>query len=202
LLGDSIAYGIGTWRAEDALGQRLAAKLTEAGFAVDLHVLAVPGAVSAQLASQTSRAVGMAPDLAVVVVGANDLARLVPPRQAATQLGNCVRALRGAGARVVVATAPDVSVAPVVPPTFRPVVRAAAAVLEAEQARAVQDAGGVAARLGSVVGPRFAADVSLFCADRYHPSAQGYAVIAEHLAPVVLDAARAAGRDRRTDASA
>ena len=34
-------------RAEDTLGRRLAAELTDDGFDVELRVLAVPGAVSA-----------------------------------------------------------------------------------------------------------------------------------------------------------
>ncbi len=48
-----------------------------------LRVLAVPGATSRDLAAQVRRAVLLGVDLALVVVGANDLTRLVPPAQAA-----------------------------------------------------------------------------------------------------------------------
>ena len=44
VLGDSLAYGSGAARASDALGPRLTRTLDDAGFDVDLHVVAVPGA--------------------------------------------------------------------------------------------------------------------------------------------------------------
>ena len=50
VLGDSIAYGTGALRSDDTLGRRLSTALTDDGFDVELHVLAVPGAVSADLA--------------------------------------------------------------------------------------------------------------------------------------------------------
>jgi lysophospholipase L1-like esterase len=189
LLGDSLAHGTGAARPGDALGPRLAAVLAGADHAVDLHVLAVPGATSADLDPQVRRAAALSPDVAVVVIGANDLARLVPQEDAARALGAAVAAL--GGTEVVVATAPDMSVAPAVPARFRPVVRAGCAALEELQAGAVEAAGGTAARLGAALAPRFGADPGLFSADRYHPSGAGYAVIAERLAPYVLAAAGA-----------
>jgi lysophospholipase L1-like esterase len=39
----------------------------------------------------------------------------------------------------------------------------------------------------------FAADPTLFSADRFHPSSAGYAVIADSLLPVLMDAARDVG---------
>jgi lysophospholipase L1-like esterase len=196
LLGDSLAYGTGAARRDDTLGPRLAAVLAEAGHDVDLHVLAVPGATSADLVPQVRRAAVLSPDVAVVVIGANDLARLVPPEEAARALGAAVVALPGTD--VVVATAPDMSVAPVVPARLRPLVRAGCAALEELQAGAVAAAGGTVARLGAALATAFAADPGLFSADRYHPSGAGYAVIAERLAPHVLAAAEA--RRRRTAA--
>ena len=99
VLGDSIAYGTGARHPDDSLGPRLRAVLTGDGFDVDLHVLAVPGAVSAQLGAQVRRAEPLRPDLAVVVIGANDLARFVPAEQAAADLGAAVTALAAARAR-------------------------------------------------------------------------------------------------------
>ena len=100
VLGDSIAHGTGARRPEDTLGHRLSAALSADGFDVDLRVLAVPGAVSADLAAQVRRAESFDPDLAVVVIGANDLARFVPPEQATAALAAAVRALRARGTDV------------------------------------------------------------------------------------------------------
>jgi lysophospholipase L1-like esterase len=195
LLGDSIAYGTGARSADDTLGRRLTTALTAEGFDVDLHVLAVPGAESAGLAPQVRRALPLEADLAVVVIGANDLARFRPVDEAAAHLGAAVTALRADGTDVVVVTAPDMSSVPFVPPAFRPVVRAACAQLQARQAAAVEAAGGTVAGIAAEVGGAFAADPAMFAADRFHPSSAGYARIAAALAPTVVAAAQAR-RDR------
>jgi len=193
VLGDSIGYGQGARRPEDRLGPRLAAALTDDGFDVDLHVLAVPRSTSAELAAQVRRAEPLRPDLAVVVIGANDLARFVPPADAARALRGAVAGLQAAGADVVVVPAPDMSVVPFVPPALRPLVQSACSVLQREQQEVARAAGAAFADIGPQVGTAFAADPELFSADRFHPSSAGYAWIAEALAPTVVAAARARG---------
>jgi lysophospholipase L1-like esterase len=192
VLGDSIAYGQGAARAADTIGARLSADLAEAGIATEVRVFAVPGARSQGLAGQVQRAVAWPPGLALIVIGANDLTHFVPPALAAEQLGSAVRELRAAGAEVVVAPAPDLSVVPWVPPQMRPVVRAASATLRQAQTQAVRAAGGHVADLDLTSAAGFAADPSLFSADRFHPSSAGYALIAAALAPAVRAAATAA----------
>ncbi len=196
VLGDSIAYGTGAARVEDGLGPRLAQVLRRDGVDTDLTVLAVPGAVSRDLAAQVRRAVPLHPDLAVVVVGANDLARFTPVEAATAALGAAVADLRAAGADVVVVPAPDMSSVPFVPPAFRPVVRAACAVLQQGQAAVARAHGAVVAPVSTEVSRAFTADPALFSADRFHPSSAGYARITAALAPTVLAAARDR-RDRR-----
>jgi lysophospholipase L1-like esterase len=198
VLGDSIAYGTGARRAEDTLGSRLTAALVADGFDVDLHVLAVPGAVSADLARQVRRAQPCDADLAVIVIGANDLARFVPAEQAAASLAAAVAGLRAGGTDVVVVPAPDMSSVPFVPAAFRPVVQAACARLQRRQAMVAEAAGCAVAAVGAELGLAFAADPALFSADRFHPSSAGYSRIAEALTPAVLTAARA----RRDDDAA
>ncbi len=197
VLGDSIAYGTGAQRLEDTLGRRLATALTADGFDVDLHVMAVPGAVSRDLAGQVRRAEPLAADVAVIVIGANDLARFVPPAQAAVPLATAVTALRASGTDVVVVPAPDMSSVPFVPPAFRAAVRAASLQLQAHQTRAVETAGGSMAAVHEV-NVAFAGDPALFSADRFHTSSAGYAAIAHALAPAVL----AVARSRRDGAAA
>jgi lysophospholipase L1-like esterase len=198
VLGDSIAYGTGALRTEDTLGRRLSAELTADGFDVDLRVLAVPGAVSGDLAAQVRRAESFDADLAVVVIGANDLARFVPAEQAAGALAAAGTALRARGADVVAVPAPDMSMVPFVPPAFRPLVQAACTQLQQRQAAVVEAAGGSVAGVAAEVARAFAADPAMFSADRFHPSSAGYARIAAAVAPSVLAAARA----RREDAAA
>lgn len=197
VLGDSIAFGTGASRIEDTLGRRLATALTTDGFHVDLHVVAVPGAVSRDLAGQVRRAEPLDADVAVIVVGANDLARFVPSAQAAGFLGAAVTALRSLGTDVVVVPAPDMSSVPFVPPAFRAAVRAASLQLQAHQTTVVETAGGSMAAVHEV-DVAFAGDPALFSADRFHPSSAGYGAIAHALAPAVL----AVARSRRDGAAA
>jgi lysophospholipase L1-like esterase len=164
---------------------------------VDLHVLAVPSALSADLDHQVRRATPLGIDVAVVVIGANDLTRFVPPGEAGRALAAAVAGLQSAGSDVVVVPAPDMSVVPFVPPAFRSVVQAACALLQRQQEAVARAAGVAFADVGPEVGAAFAADPELFSADRFHPSSAGYARIVEALAPIVLAVARA-----RRDAAA
>jgi lysophospholipase L1-like esterase len=194
ILGDSIAYGIGATRSQDNLAHLLAADLAAAGVAATPRVFAVPGARSSGLAAQVRSARAWRPDLAVIVIGANDLTRLVPPAQAAADLGTAVRELRAAGTETIVAPAPDLSVIPHVPVALRGIVQLGSARLREAQAAAVRAAGGRIADPDGIASAAFARDPALFSADRFHPSSAGYAVIAAAVAPAV----RAAVAQRRT----
>jgi lysophospholipase L1-like esterase len=188
MLGDSIAYGQGASRPTDTVGARLVADLAAAGIAVELRVVAMPRARSAALSAQVERALARRADVAVIIVGANDLTGFVSPQLAAAQLGDALKTLRAAGTQVVVVPAPDLSAVPWVPDQLRRLVGAGCAVLQQAQIRVARAAG---ARVADVAAAssRFAGDASLFAADRFHPSSAGYALIAEHLAPVVRAAA-------------
>ena len=168
----------------------LVVALTDDGADVDLHVLAVPGAVSADLPRQVRAAGPLDADLALVVIGANDLVRLVPPERAAASLDEALRGLRAAGTDVVLVPAPDMSSVPFVPPAFRPLVQAASAQLRHRQAT-VATATGVTVAAVADVNQVFGTDPTMFAADRFHPSSAGYARIAAALTPTVLAVARA-----------
>ncbi len=193
VLGDSIAYGQGASRPADTPGARLAAELTASGTPTQVRVFAVPGARSAALAAQVRAATAWQPDIALIIVGANDLTHFVPPQQAAAQLGDAVRALRAGGTQVVVAPAPDLSVVPWLPPQVRAMVRAGSAVLRQAQARVALAAGARVADVEGATSTRFGTEVGLFSADRFHPSSAGYALIAAAVAPAVRAAAAEVG---------
>lgn len=193
VLGDSIAYGQGAARPADTPGQRLVESLALADMEAVLRVFAVPGARSDALADQVGKTVAWGADLALIIVGANDLIRLVAPAVAAAQLSDAVTTLRAADVQVVVAPAPDLSAVPWVPQQFRAIVQAGSGVLREAQTRVAVAAGALVADVHTNTAPRFAAEPRLFSSDRFHPSSAGYALIADALAPALhVAAARAA----------
>ncbi|CAM3678360.1 SGNH/GDSL hydrolase family protein [Nocardioides zeicaulis] len=190
LLGDSIAWGQGAARPDDRLGPRLTGALQARGHDVEHRVLAVPGARSRDLGGQVEAALAWRPTLALVVVGANDLTHREPLDMAVGALADAVRALRGAGAEVVVAPAPDLGAVPHVPAFLRDAVRRASADLRQRQADVVRREGGRVADPDGRASHAFAADAALFSADRFHPSSAGYAVIADAILPALEETAR------------
>ncbi|WP_405019006.1 SGNH/GDSL hydrolase family protein [Kitasatospora sp. NBC_00070] len=183
-LGDSTAAGLGVTRGEETPGALLATGLASvAERRVRLVNVARSGAQSVELAGQVELALPHRPELAVIIVGANDVTKHTPAPLAVRQLGETVRALRAAGCQVVVGTCPDLGTIKPVRPPLRWVARRLSRQLAAAQTIAVVEQGGRTVSLGSLLGPEFAARPEMFAADRYHPSAQGYATAAMALLP-------------------
>jgi lysophospholipase L1-like esterase len=189
VLGDSIGFGMGASQPADTLASRLAAALTASGTPTDVQVFAVSGACSDALDLQVRQAAAWGADVALIVIGANDLTHFVPAPAAADMLGAAVRGLRAAGAEVVVCPAPDLSAVPWVPVEMRAMVQAASALMRDAQTRAATAAGAQVVDAVAAMSASFAADTTLFGSDRFHPSSAGYALIADALAPAVVAAA-------------
>jgi lysophospholipase L1-like esterase len=200
MLGDSVAAGRGASRRTETPGARLSQRLREDGMTVTTRVFAVPGARSSALGDQVEQAARWRPQVAVIVIGANDLLHHTHAGRAALQLGDAVRRLRESGTEVVVAPAPDLSAVPDTPAGLVPVLRAASMLLRDSQIIAARAAGAHVADRDHGTSRAFGADRSLFCADRFHPSSAGYAVIADALYPAVR--AALASRTDRTETTA
>ncbi|HEY2949998.1 MAG TPA: SGNH/GDSL hydrolase family protein [Micromonosporaceae bacterium] len=195
LLGDSAALGVGVDRVADTVGGQLA-ELMAAGTArrrVELSSVGVSGSRSSDLATQVARALlGERPDVAVILIGANDATGLRRPGEAAAYLGAAVRRLRDAGVEVVVGTCPDLGAARAIAPPLRQIVGWLGHRVARAQLRAAHDAGGIVVDLATETGRVFRADAGTLCYDGYHPSADGYRVWAHALLPAVTAAASVA----------
>jgi lysophospholipase L1-like esterase len=198
LLGDSSAAGYGVDKPRQTPGALLATGISRRlGRPVQLHRLAVVGATSRSLPPQVEVAVELRPDLAVIVVGGNDVTNRTGQRDAVRHLVLAVRALRAAGAQVVVGTCPDLGTIQPIRPPLRWLARRWSRRLAAAQTVAAVEAGGWAVSLGDLLGPRFAAEPHrMFGRDRFHPSADGYAAAAAALLPTALAALGAADPSR------
>jgi lysophospholipase L1-like esterase len=189
VLGDSSAVGLGVERAAETPGVLIAAALAElAERPVRLVRLAVTGAESRELDEQVDRALAEHPDVALIMIGANDVTTLTKPAVSVRHLEAAVRRLVAAGCEVVVGTCPDLgTIRPIAQP-LRTLARRWSRQMAAAQTIAVVEAGGRTVSLGSVLGPAFASDRSMFSVDEFHPSAVGYAQAAAVLLPSVAEA--------------
>jgi len=191
VMGDSSAAGYGVQRARDTPGALLATGLAERLHRpVELRCVAVVGATSDDLVPQRELALDFAPDVAVILIGANDVTHRVRVSAAVGHLADTVRLLRQAGTEVVVGTCPDLGTVRPIQPPLRWLARQWSRDMAAAQTIAVVEAGGASVSLGDLLGPEFAASPeTMFSADRFHPSAAGYlAAVTAMLATVVAAA--------------
>lgn len=191
LVGDSIAAGLGAGHRKETLGGRLAKALArDTHRPVRLRTAAVVGSESSALAGQLDALPGeYRPELAVVVVGGNDVTHRIPVTESVAHLVDAVRRLRERGTAVVVATCPDLGALRAVPQPLRSIASRLSRQLADAQAKAAREAGAHVFSLRRTVGPMFlSAPEEMFSLDRFHPSALGYRRTAEALLPTALAA--------------
>lgn len=191
MLGDAAAAGVGVDRVEDTVGGQLGELLAATGRHVTLTSVAVTGTRCADLATQVSRALlGTRPDVAVILVGTNDVTRLGRPTTASAHLAEAVRRLTRAGVAVVVGTCPELGAARALGHPLREIVSWLGHRMANAQQVAVWESGGVPVELAGRVGTVFRADPGTLCPDGFHPSADGYRLWVHALYPAVSSASR------------
>jgi len=190
LLGDSSAAGYGVDRVEETPAALLASGVAaHADRRVHLREFCRVGARSSDLGGQVDRALAVRPDVAVILIGANDVTHVVRPSESVAHLAEAVGRLRAADVAVVVGTCPDLGTIKPIAPPLKQVARAWSRRMAAAQTIAVVEGGGRTVSLGSILGPEFAAAPAvLFGPDQFHPSAVGYRSMAEVLLPSTLAA--------------
>jgi lysophospholipase L1-like esterase len=203
VLGDSTACGFGVDSPDETPGALLANGLAAlSGRPVRLTVVAVSGAESHELDAQIDRALCANPDVALVIIGANDVTHRTLPSESVRLLVRGVRRIRDTGCEVVVGTCPDLGTVEPLAFPLRQLARRWCQRLAAAQTIAVVEAGGRTVSLGSLLGPEFAAAPrELFGPDRFHPSATGYASAAVALLPSIAAALGYWGEDEDAEVS-
>ncbi len=192
VFGDSTAAGYGCREADEVPGVLLARSLAERCTArVRLSTKAIVGATSKGLVSQVDAMLiaGPPPDAAVIMIGANDVTAVNGVGPSARRLGSAVSRLRSADTAVVVGTCPDLGVIDAIPQPLRWTARTLGLRLARAQTDEVLAAGGVPVPLADRLRPHLAAERErLLADDRYHPSAAGYALLAEAILPALCHA--------------
>jgi lysophospholipase L1-like esterase len=207
VLGDSSAAGMCADTAQQTVGAIIANGVSAlSGRAVQLTNVAVIGAESSGLDDQLAEVLEEVdnPDVALILIGANDVTHRIDKSLAVRHLEQAVRALRATDCEVIVGTCPDLGTIEPVAQPLRLLARRWSRDLAAAQTVAVVEAGGRTVSLGDLLGPEFAqSSHEMFSHDRFHPSPAGYARVASALLPSVCDALGlwSNQRDRQPDAS-
>lgn len=189
LLGDSIAAGLGAGKPKHTLGAQLARRLArETQRAVRLHTAALVGSETSMLRTQLGGLPqGYRADVAVIVVGGNDVTHRVRPGESVRHLCEAVEALRAAGTEVVVGTCPDLGALTALAQPLRALAGRSSRQLAGAQREAVLGLGARVVSLGDVVGPFFVSrPEEMFAVDRFHPSSAGYKRTAKAMLPSLL----------------
>jgi lysophospholipase L1-like esterase len=189
MLGDSTAAGYGVDRDRDTPAAQLAVGISEVARR-PVHVVnaAVVGAESSELDAQLKALDAVHPQLAVIMIGANDVTSRLKPATCVAHLERAVRVLRARDCQVVVGTCPDLGTIRPLPQPLRAYARRLSRRMAAAQTIAVVRSGGRTVSLGDLLGPQFAAHRELFADDQFHPSAAGYAAATAAVLPSALDA--------------
>lgn len=185
VLGDSSAAGFGVESPRETPSAMMAAGLSRVTQRpVRVVCVAVVGAESRGLHPQVEAVLPYSPDAVAILIGGNDVTHRVRPSVAVRHLDQAVRHLIAAGAEVVVGTCPDLGTIEPIQPPLRWMARRWSRQLAAAQTIAVVEAGARTVSLGDLLGPEFAARPhQMFSADRFHPSAAGYASAAAAMLP-------------------
>ncbi|MGV0626763.1 SGNH/GDSL hydrolase family protein [Mycolicibacter minnesotensis] len=187
IFGDSTATGYGCLSAAEVPGALIATALAQrTGLRIRLSTKAIVGATSKGLAGQVDAmfVAGPPPDVAVIMVGANDVTSLHGIAGSAQRLHAAVRRLRAGGAVVLATTCPDLGAVTALPQPLRWVAHTRARQLARAQAHAVKAAGGITVPFADFRAPQFRHSPELLLAqDQYHPSAAGYALAATQVIP-------------------
>lgn len=192
VIGDSAAVGFGMTSADATPTGMIGIGLAHVmGAPVNARCLAVVGAQTSDLMRQIDLTGDWMPDIAVIIVGINDVTHQVLPRTSARLLAAAVHRLTSQGCEVVVGTCPDLgTVRPIMQP-LRAVARRLSRNLARRQTVALVEEGGRAVSLGDLLGGMFVErrDV-MFGADNFHPSETGYANMVSVLIPGIAASLR------------
>jgi lysophospholipase L1-like esterase len=157
---------------------------------VRLRTVAKVGNHSEELARQIGRLPeGYRPDVAVIVVGGNDITHRKPLAESIAHLEDAIRQLQDRGAAVVVGTCPDLGMLRAVPQPLRTLGSLASKQLATAQRDAALRLGAHVVVLAQVAGPFFVSHPEeMFSIDQFHPSSLGYRRTAKAMLPSLLAA--------------
>ena len=174
-LGDSTAAGWGAATLQTTYPYEIARTVAKRGFRVHIINVAVGGAKAGDVAaSQLAAIERVKPDLITLSVGANDATHFTSPAEFRRDLATILSALKQSRARtILVADTPDMFLAPALP---LPIAAITARRARAQNAITRQLTRDSRVQIVSLYERGKLRSPDLYAADRFHPSASGYAL--------------------------
>ena len=194
-LGDSSITAPGVEDLDNAWVRRIALALADI-YRVELISVAVGGAKACDVVEgQLAEAVELAPDIAILSVGANDAIRAASPRQYRKKVRRILSGLDQVGAATVVLGVGDLGSIPRLPAMLRPfLTKRAAEFNEAAAAVTAKFPRAVKVATSGPLSTAFWDDPGLFAGDQFHVGDEGHAIFAEQILPAVRAALAIARR--------
>jgi lysophospholipase L1-like esterase len=179
-LGASDAAGYGASTPADGYVARLGSQLGARYGAVRTVDLGRDSATTAEVADQEApRLAALHPTLVTITVGPNDIIQFVPPNQFNADLDRLLTAVQASDPRVIaIATMPDFSLAPAVPPFLRAAAHDLILGYNAVIAVQARLHGAVLVDLYSPSEQLLKTNATLVGSDGFHPDDAGYALYA------------------------
>lgn len=182
MIGDSTAAGVGASVTTGTVGGHLATLLSESGISTHLASVAVSGSRARDLGPQVSRALLAKPNLAVILIGANDATHLSSLGGLRTDIGEAVDRLRAAGIEVVVGTCPDLDAAFAFMQPLRSIAGWQGRRVARTERALLRGRGVFAVDIAHATGPTIKSDPARYLSvDRLHPNDEGYGLFAAAL---------------------
>lgn len=193
-LGDSTAVGVGASGPAHSVSSEVGrAVAASRGVTVEVRVLAVSGAVIADVVNQQVPRLGkLRPDIVVISVGTNDTTRLTSVAAFRREYRRTLEALGRAGvpaSRVVLVGVPDMGAPTRIDQPLRALSGLRGERLDWEVHWVAREKGAHYVDLFAGTSRQFREDpAGYFAADQFHPGDAGYALWAEVITPIVNEA--------------
>lgn len=190
-LGDSGMSGVGADSVAGILSVQVAQRLADTlGRVIHVRSHARSGARTADVLHDQVPAIPLA-DGVVLLVGTNDIVHRTPLPVLRRDTGALLDALGAVGAPVVMSSLPDFRAMRAMPRPLRGAVAAYGRAVDGLQRRQASTRPGVTlVDVRRQAGPAFLRDPATLSDDAFHPSAHGYGLIADALAPALVAALR------------
>ncbi len=186
VIGDSLAVGLGAERYIETPGIVITKIIAEQlDCHVDYYNFGMSGACSRDLYDQTTKAIDKQPDIALIVIGSNDIIGLKNQNTAISSLGQSINRLRGTGATVYVVPCIDLEVVYAIGQPLRWLLSSRSRRYATMQALETKVQGGLLIDYRPILN-KFRDDHRLFGLDGFHPSSAGYKIISEHIAEHII----------------